>query len=120
MKKKDTSGGSDLVNDAFGGLNIGGLPDAPLASKAAEPAAPKAKPGRMHLRIEKSGRSGKTVTVVFGEGVTRFPADERESFLKSLKNTLGCGGAVAGDMLELQGDVRERLTERLRALGHVK
>jgi len=119
MKKKDTTGGSDLKNNAFGGLEMTGLPDIPVAPPPV-PVPAKVAPGRMHLRIEKSGRSGKTVTVVFGDGVLRFSPAERESFLKALKNTLGCGGAVAGETLELQGDVRERVSERLRALGHLK
>lgn len=76
-----------------------------------------AKPGKVHLRIEKSGRSGKTVTVLFGEGVERLDAAGREGLLKSLKGSLGCGGTVEGAALELQGDVRERAGARLRALG---
>lgn len=122
MKKRDTSGGSDLTANAFGGLDLSGLPAAPApAAGCPAPRAPVvAKPGRMHLRIEKSGRSGKTVTVVFGPGVESMSGALREDFLKSLKNGLGCGGVVAGETFELQGDVRERVTERLKALGHMK
>src|SRR4051812_38780146 len=51
------------LNSAFSGLGMAGLPPAPP-----EPAQPlpssKAKPGRVVLRREKSGRSGKTVIVV--------------------------------------------------------
>jgi translation initiation factor 1 len=120
MSKRDVSGGGNLAQNAFGALNLPSLPASPLpaAEKNAgpEPAKPK-KPGKVHARIEKSGRSGKTVTVLFGEGVERMHPAEREDLLKSLKNTLGCGGAVVEFTLELQGDVRERVSVRLRELG---
>lgn len=65
--------------------------------------------------MERSGRSGKTVTVLFGPGVEALSEGERESLLKSLKGALGCGGAVAGKTLELQGEVTERVSDWLRA-----
>lgn len=112
-----TDGGRGLTNAAFGGLDIGGLPSAPPAP-AAEPKAAASRPkGRVYLRIEKSGRGGKTVTVLFGEGVEGLPGAEREALLKRLKGALGCGGATDGVLIELQGDVRERATEALRGLG---
>lgn len=118
MSKRDVSGGGNLGQNAFGALNLSGLPEAPAPAKAPGPAAAKpVKLGKVHARIEKSGRSGKTVTVLFGEGVERMHPGGREDLLKSLKNTLGCGGAVAALTLELQGDVRERAAARLRELG---
>lgn len=73
---------------------------------------------KIHTRIEKSGRSGKTVTVLFGPGIESPGGAGRESLLKLLKNSLGCGGIVAESTIELQGDVRERAIARLRELGH--
>jgi translation initiation factor 1 len=62
------------------------------------------------LRIEKKGRSGKTVTVV--DGLPRNSA-----FLKDLSNELkracGTGGSVAEGSVELQGDLRDRAREFL-------
>src|SRR6185312_2766130 len=53
------------------------------------------------LRVEKKGRGGKTVTVVYD-----LPANAE--FLKGLaselKRACGAGGAVSGDSVEIQGD----------------
>ena len=62
--------------------------------------------------MEKAGRGGKTVTVVFG-------LPENAAFLKDLaqelKRACGTGGAVRDDGIELQGDLRERVREILAA-----
>lgn len=118
VKKIATTGGQGLANNAFGGLDIAGLPagDVAASPKPAVPAVPGWK-GRVHLRIEKSGRSGKTVTVLFGDGIEGLAFERREELLKALKNSLGCGGAVAERLIELQGDVRERVALRLREMG---
>ena len=42
---------------------------------------------------------------------------EREAWLKALKQSLGCGGAVEGDLLVLQGDQRDRVARWLQARG---
>jgi translation initiation factor 1 len=64
--------------------------------------------------MERSGRGGKTVTVL--EQLNLRPAD-RERWLKDLKAALGCGGIVEGDSLVLQGDQRKRLPDILAARG---
>ena len=62
------------------------------------------------LRMEKAGRGGKTVTVVFG-------LPRNAAFLKDLaqelKRACGTGGAVLEDGVELQGDLRDRVREFL-------
>lgn len=66
------------------------------------------------LRMEKKGRSGKTVTVVYG-----LPANDE--FLKSLcselKKVCGCGGSATEDGVELQGELRDRVRAHLSAKG---
>ena len=66
------------------------------------------------LRIEKKGRGGKTVTVV-------FDLPNNAAFLKDLaqelKRACGTGGAVAENTVELQGDLRERVREALTKKG---
>jgi translation initiation factor 1 len=66
------------------------------------------------LRIEKQGRGGKTVTVI--DGLPNNP-----TFLKALcqdlKKACGTGGAVGDGAVEVQGDQRDRIRERLRARG---
>jgi translation initiation factor 1 len=70
--------------------------------------------GRAVVRMERSGRGGKEVTVV--EQLNLSPA-EREAWLKALKSQLGCGGVVEGESLVLQGDHRKRLPPVLSARG---
>lgn len=73
-------------------------------------------PGRIiaKLRMEKKGRGGKTVTVV-------YDLPQNDAFLKELaqelKRTCGTGGAVAENTIELQGDLRERVREHLVKKG---
>ena len=68
------------------------------------------------IRVEKAGRGGKTVTVVFG-------LPQNAAFLKDLsqelKKACGTGGAVREDGVELQGDLRERVRELLVAKNFV-
>jgi translation initiation factor 1 len=75
-------------------------------------------PGRViaKLRLEKKGRGGKTVTVV-------YDLPDNSGFLKDLaqelKRACGTGGAVAENTIELQGDLRERVREYLGKKGFV-
>jgi translation initiation factor 1 len=66
------------------------------------------------LRVEKSGRGGKTVTVI-------YDLPRNAAFLKELaaelKRGCGVGGAVAADTVELQGDVRDRVRGILAKKG---
>lgn len=66
------------------------------------------------LRLEKAGRGGKTVTVV-------YDLPRNAEFLKDLaqrlKRECGTGGSVAGNTIELQGEMRDRAREILRRLG---
>jgi translation initiation factor 1 len=68
------------------------------------------------LRMEKKGRGGKTVTVVYG-------LPDNATFLKDLcaelKRACGTGGAVADAAIELQGDLRERVRDCLQKKGFV-
>ena len=68
------------------------------------------------LRLEKAGRGGKTVTVVFG-------LPKNDAFLKTLsqelKRTCGTGGAVREDGIELQGDLRDRVRAYLANKGYI-
>ena len=68
------------------------------------------------LRIEKSGRGGKTVTVV-------YDLPRNAEFLKTLgselKRACGVGGTVREDAVEVQGDLRDRVREYLVKKGYV-
>ena len=66
------------------------------------------------LRIEKAGRGGKTVSVVYG-------LPQNAAFLtelcQDLKKACGTGGAVVDGTVQLQGDLRERIRDFLREKG---
>ena len=68
------------------------------------------------LRLEKKGRGGKTVTVVYG-------LPQNEAFLKELaqdlKRACGTGGTTMDDGVELQGDLRDRVRDVLVKRGYV-
>jgi translation initiation factor 1 len=93
-----------------------GLPDppAPTAPKKEDAPASHARIPRAVVRLERTGRGGKEVTVV--EHLNLHPR-ERESWLKALKSGLGCGGVVEGEALVLQGDHRDRVPKLLMARG---
>ncbi|HUE86502.1 MAG TPA: hypothetical protein VMO26_10530 [Vicinamibacterales bacterium] len=67
-------------------------------------------------RMEKKGRGGKTVTVV-------YDLPPNDAFLRDLsqklKRACGTGGAVVDNTVELQGELRERVREILQQLGFV-
>ena len=88
----------------------------PKGPEAPKPAAPKG-PARAVVRIERKGRGGKEVTIVEKLGVS---ATELERWCKELKQALGCGGAVDGDMIVLQGDLRDRIGAVLEKKGVAK
>lgn len=71
--------------------------------------------GVVRVQRDKKGRGGKTATTVTG-----LPGSEAEldTMLKGLKQHCGAGGSREGRVLIIQGDQRERLMERLTALGH--
>ena len=68
------------------------------------------------LRMEKKGRGGKTVTVVYG--LPRNTAFLKE-LTSELKRSCGTGGIAVEDGVELQGDLRERVREVLQKKGWV-
>ena len=108
-------------NNPFGALKPmrDAMPDPPKApepAKTAPAAAPKNQRAgpRAVVRMERSGRGGKEVTVI--EHMALSPK-EREDWLKALKAGLGCGGVVEGNNLMLQGDQRNRVPKLLEARG---
>jgi translation initiation factor 1 len=68
------------------------------------------------LRTEKAGRGGKTVTVI-------YDLPENQAFLKDLagelKRACGAGGAVVGNTVEIQGELRDRLHALLTKKGWI-
>ena len=71
-------------------------------------------PARAVVRLERKQRRGKEVTVIEKLGLA--PA-ELATWCRELKHALGCGGAVEGDAIMLQGDLRQRVPAVLTARG---
>lgn len=66
------------------------------------------------LRIEKSGRGGKTVTVV--DGLPRNKAFI-QALAAELKKSLGTGGTSEEASIEIQGDRRDAIRQKLESKG---
>ena len=82
-------------------------------ARAPKPPATSAGDGIVRVAREKSGRRGKTVTVVRG-----LPAGDVAEAASDLKRHCGSGGTVKDGTIELQGDHREKAAARLRAQGY--
>lgn len=67
------------------------------------------------LRMEKKGRGGKTVSVVYD--LPRNDAFLRE-LCQELKRACGTGGTVHDNTIELQGDLRDRIRACLTQRGY--
>jgi translation initiation factor 1 len=81
----------------------GPAPDDPLPAKVVA-----------RLRIEKSGRGGKTVTVV--DGLPRNRALLKQ-LASELKQACGSGGTIGDTHVEIQGDQRDAIRPLLAAKG---
>jgi translation initiation factor 1 len=68
------------------------------------------------LRVEKTGRGGKTVTVVYD--LPRNAAFLQE-LAQALKRACGTGGTAGDGTVELQGDLRDRVRAVLQDKGFI-
>ena len=82
----------------------------------AEAPAANWKMGRVVLRRERAHRGGKTV-IVIDDFATHLPASVIETVAKTLRAACGCGGAVKGRQVEIQGDQPARVRAALEAEG---
>jgi len=121
MAKKGSWTDGDAAGDnPFAGLAKlrQALPEAPVVAPPSSTAPTSAKkpsgPARAVVRIERKGRGGKDATII---GHLGLAAPELEAWTKALKAQLGCGGAVEGDEIVLQGDLRKRVGPLLEARG---
>ena len=72
---------------------------------------------RLHIRMERSGRGGKTVTVVDNFVGTD---DDLNTLGRTLKSKCGVGGSVKDGQIIIQGDFRDRVAALLKELGYGK
>ena len=69
---------------------------------------------RAVVRIERKGHAGKEVTLVEQLDLSR---NELVEWLRELKTSLGCGGTIVDNSLQLQGDQRDRVRNWLAMRG---
>ena len=70
---------------------------------------------RLHVRMERSGRGGKTVTVVDNFVGTD---DDLQDLGRTLKTKCGVGGSVKDGQIIIQGDFRDRIVTLLKETGY--
>lgn len=68
-----------------------------------------------YVKRDRKGRGGKTVTLIYG--LQHTPTTYKE-LLKTLQAACGTGGTVKEGEIEIQGDHRERVAEKLMELGY--
>lgn len=108
-KKIPVSGLQSPLQNPFAALSSEGLPPGEIVeSKPAAPEAAGKKKHRIVLRREKSNRGGKTVVVV-SQLPTHLSPPELENLCRAARKGLGCGGALNGREIELQGDQTDRV-----------
>jgi translation initiation factor 1 len=72
-------------------------------------------PSGQTVRVRREKRRGKVVTVIAGLDPT---ASDLSALLKQFRTGLGTGGTIKDGAIELQGDHRDVVVERLRELGY--
>ncbi len=70
---------------------------------------------KVRIVLETKGRKGKTVTII--SGLQHNPAT-KEEIARMLKQHCGAGGSVKDGNIEIQGDQRERVAQKLKYLNY--
>ena len=110
-ENKVNSGGNPVVYSEFGtGTNS-------VALERSQGFVPELPPNQHNLKVQatRSGRRGKTVTVISGFQVK---PETLELLVKQLKSQCGAGGPVKENTIEIQGDHRPKVMETLIKLGY--
>jgi translation initiation factor 1 len=86
-------------------------------SAAMESSVPELPAQQQNIRVQttRSGRKGKTVTLITG---FQSQPETLTLLLKQLKNKCGTGGTVKENALEIQGDKRTEVGQILSDLGY--
>ena len=71
--------------------------------------------GIVRITRETKGRKGKGVSIING---LALPPAELKELAKTLKQVCGTGGTVKNNVIELQGDHREKLADYLKKAGY--
>jgi len=70
---------------------------------------------KLSFNIERKGRGGKTVTLVYG--LKYLGMEERMILVQKLKKSLGTSARFEENVLQIQGDIIERAKKFLHKLG---
>lgn len=70
----------------------------------------------VRVSLETQGRKGKSVTIVAG---LHHNPSTLEEIARMLKQHCGAGGTVKQGNIEIQGDQRGRIKEKLKEIGYV-
>ena len=104
------------LHSAFAGLDTAALPSGPTSPPPPDSPQQIWKMGRVVLRRETARRGGKTVLVIH-DFATHLPVSVIETIAKKIRQSCGCGGAVKGRTVEIQGDQPARIREVLEKEG---
>jgi len=69
----------------------------------------------LRVQTTRSGRKGKTVTLITGFQTSQ---ENLLSLLKQLKTQCGTGGALKEQVLEIQGEHKEKIVQILSQIGY--
>jgi translation initiation factor 1 len=69
----------------------------------------------VYLHRDSKGRGGKAVTLV---KKLILSEDDMRELAKKLKQVCGSGGTVKDDIIEIQGEHREKIAEALKEMGY--
>ncbi len=75
----------------------------------------KTQPQVLRIFLDKKGRKGKSVTVVEGFSVNPQHLSE---IARTLKQLLGTGGTAKQGRIEIHGDFRQKISEKLNSMGY--
>jgi translation initiation factor 1 len=94
------------------------IPEAESSSSANQKKAPShnGKGKQVQVLLDTKGRKGKSVTVV--AGLKHNPAT-MEEIARILKQHCSAGGTVKEGNIEIQGDQRTKVKEKLKSIGYV-
>ena len=69
----------------------------------------------VYLHRDSKGRGGKTVTLVKKLVLSE---DDMKDLAKRLKQVCGSGGTVKDDVIEIQGEHRDKIADALKGMGY--
>ena len=116
-KKSPLTESDDLINNPFGALSFDNLPEMEKKPEPVKKVGAYPEIGRhlFKIRIEKKGRGGKSVTVIYD--LPDHCDDVLMTMSSDLRRQLGTGGTFSNGTIERQGDLRRKAADWLIEKG---